>query len=96
MSRRKHRQNPGHTRERQAMRIEEQDRKDTMKEAKARQNKLKEKHGEATDTVEDPQGNTQEVSGADCPDCDNGVIVVSPQRDSYPPFKEVCTECGEK
>lgn len=70
--------------------IERQDRRDTFNEAKSKHNDLIEKHGKGTDTVEDPNGNEQEVTGADCPDCE-GVLVVAPARNQYPPFEVHCT-----
>jgi len=77
-------------------RIDRETRQGDRSEAKARQKKLEEKYGQASTTVQDPNGNKHDVEGADCPDCDEGVIVVAPQHDSYPPWKESCTECGER
>lgn len=73
--------------------IERQDRRDQQKEVKSRQKELEEKFGKSTIIVEDPQGKEQEVSGADCPDCD-GVIVVVSKPNKYPPYEEKC-RCDE-
>lgn len=80
-------------------RIERQDRRDQRKEVEARQKKLEEKHGTATTIVTESEGRhgmgrTTEVKGADCPDCEDGVIRVVSRPNSYPNFEEICTECG--
>ena len=79
-------------------RIERQDRRDQRKEVEARQKKLEEKHGTTTIVTESEgrhgMGRTTEVKGADCPDCEDGVIRVVSRPNSYPNFEEICTECG--
>jgi hypothetical protein len=86
--------------ERHSARIEREDRKDNLKEAEAKFDQLRDKYGESTDTVPDDreghEDETIEVKGADCPDCKEGVMVVAPEKTSYPPYKVVCTECGDK
>lgn len=82
-------------------RTDRQDRRDQMNEVKARQKKLEEKYGTATATVDDdrPEARdnaTIDVVGADCPDCEDGVIRVVSRPNSYPNFEEKCTECGSR
>jgi ribosomal protein S27E len=77
-------------------RIDRESREGDRQEAKARQKKLIEKYGEASTEVEDDRnkGQFHEVEGADCPECENGVVVVFPDHSTYPPWREECTSCG--
>lgn len=89
----------GETPESHQDRVDRETRRGERKEAEARQKELIEKHGEASTVVPDARYTCEKyitVEGADCPDCEDGVIRVVPQHDSYPAWKEICTECGER
>lgn len=70
--------------------------KNEMEAAKSLYDRLKNKYGESMEEIPDPDGNIQEVYGADCPNCE-GVLNVTREPNSYPAQKIVCTgSCSPK
>ena len=68
--------------------------RENFEEARAEHNRMIEKHGKAETKVEQPDGSMATISGYDCPDCEDGVKVVSPRNNQYPPFEKKCINGG--
>ena len=70
--------------------------RENFEEAKAEYKRMVKKYGKSTVEAEQPDGSMAEISGYNCPDCEEGTVLVTPRNNTYPPYKKSCSECGEK